>query len=159
MSLHLVSLWVINTLVVTFAIIIHYEALYLMSRKLNLFKGPHRYRILIGVFGTLVAHALEVWMFAIAYYIMHKTYGWGRLMSFTDPDTEIHLFDCVYFSFSTYSTLGYGDIAPTGDMRYLTGIEALTGLVLVAWSASFLYLEMEQNWTSLRANRDKGNSR
>jgi hypothetical protein len=33
-------------------------------------------------------------------------------------------------------------------MRYLTGIEALTGLVLVAWSASFLYLEMQQNWTN-----------
>jgi hypothetical protein len=148
MSLHLVSIWIINTLVVSLAIIIHYEALYLMSRKLAHLKGPHRYRILVGVFGTLIAHALEVWLFAIAYYIMHKTDGWGKLMSFTDPDASIHLYDCIYFSFSTYSTLGYGDIAPTGDMRYLTGIEALTGLVLVAWSASFLYLEMQQNWTN-----------
>ena len=150
MSLHLVSIWVINTIVVTTAVIIHYEALYLMSRKLVHLKGPHRYRILVGVFGTLVARAIEVWVFATAYYIMHKTEGWGELVSFTNPDAPIQLYDCIYFSFSTYSTLGYGDIAPTGDMRYLTGIEALTGLVLVAWSASFLFLEMQQNWTSNR---------
>ena len=31
-------------------------------------------------------------------------------------------------------------------LRYLTGLESLTGLVLITWSASFLYLEMTRYW-------------
>jgi hypothetical protein len=33
-------------------------------------------------------------------------------------------------------------------MRHLTGVEALTGMVLITWTASFLYLEMQRNWES-----------
>ncbi|HHO59743.1 MAG TPA: two pore domain potassium channel family protein, partial [Thiotrichales bacterium] len=29
---------------------------------------------------------------------------------------------------------------------YLTGIESLTGLVLITWTASFLYYEMQRYW-------------
>ena len=29
-----------------------------------------------------------------------------------------------------------------GDVRFLAGLEALTGLVLITWSASFLFIEM-----------------
>ena len=54
--------------------------------------------------------------------------------------------DCVYFSFTTYTTLGFGDIEPFGDLRYLTGLESLPGLVLITWSASFLYLELTRYW-------------
>jgi hypothetical protein len=54
------------------------------------------------------------------------------------------LLDSAYFSFTTYSTLGFGDIQPMGDIRFLTGLESLTGLVLVTWSASFLYFEMQR---------------
>ena len=57
------------------------------------------------------------------------------------------LLDCAYFSFTTYTTLGFGDIQPVAGVRYLTGIESLTGLLLITWSASFLYLEMQRYWT------------
>lgn len=36
-------------------------------------------------------------------------------------------YDAVYFSYTTFSTLGYGDIAPVGWCRALTSIEAMTG--------------------------------
>jgi hypothetical protein len=52
----------------------------------------------------------------------------------------------VCFSFSTYTTLSYGDIDAVGDLRHLTGLEALTGLVMITWSASFLFLEMQRYW-------------
>lgn len=54
--------------------------------------------------------------------------------------------DCVYFSFTTYTTIGFGDIAPTGHLKYLTGLQALTGLVLITWTVSFLFLEMQKYW-------------
>jgi hypothetical protein len=56
------------------------------------------------------------------------------------------LLDCSYFSFTTYTTVGYGDIEPLGNVRFLSGLEALTGLVLITWSASFMFIEMQRFW-------------
>jgi hypothetical protein len=49
-------------------------------------------------------------------------------------------------SFVTYTTVGYGDLVAGGYLRYLTGVEALTGLILITWSASFLFIEMGKYW-------------
>ena len=131
----------VNVLVVTIVVIIHYEALYRLTRWLPRLDIPHRYTVVIGVLGSLVAHAIEVWVFALAYFQQLKL-GWGTFQGNFDGD----FLDCVYFSFTTYTTLGFGDIEPLGDLRYLSGIEALTGLVLITWTASFFYLQMERNW-------------
>ncbi len=45
----------------------------------------------------------------------------------------------VYFSFATYTTVGYGDVTPAGEMRILAQVEALTGLLLVGCSASLVF--------------------
>jgi hypothetical protein len=63
------------------------------------------------------------------------------------------LLDCSYFSFVTFTTVGYGDIVATGPVRYLTGMQALTGFVLITWSASFLFLEMQKYWPGLAGAR------
>ena len=99
------------------------------------FKGPFVSR-------ALIAHALEVWIFAVAYYAMHHSEAWGGLSG----NFNGTLTDAAYFSFTTYTTLGFGDIEPTGHLRFLAGIESLTGLVLITWTASFLYLEMRKDW-------------
>jgi len=102
----------------------------------------HRFRIVIGVLSAFAAHTIEVWIFALAYYWMNKIDGWGSLQGNIDGS----LLDCAYFSFTTYTTLGFGDVAPHGNLRYLTGLESLTGLLLITWTASFLYLEMTRYW-------------
>ncbi len=73
---------------------------------------------------------------------MHRSDYWGHLSGNYDGS----LMDSVYFSFTTYTTLGFGDITPFGHLRHLVGIEALTGLVLITWSASFLFIEMQRLW-------------
>jgi len=132
----------INTLVVALCVVIHYEFLYRLSTIIPTLRIKHRLRIVLGVAGALIAHAVEVWVFACAYYFMHHAEGWGSLQG----NSEGTLLDCVYFSFTTYSTVGYGDIEPIGLLRYMTGIESLTGLVLITWTASFLYYEMQRYW-------------
>jgi hypothetical protein len=132
----------VNTLVVIAAVIIHYEFLYRLTLLLPKMKVKHRFRILFGVAGALIAHALEVWIFAIAYYLMHRADGWGYL----EGNFNGSLMDAVYFSFTIFTTLGFGDIQPHGDLRFLTGIESLTGLVLITWSASFIFVEMQRFW-------------
>ena len=37
-------------------------------------------------------------------------------------------------------------MVPTGPLRLLGGVETLTGFVLIAWAASYLYLEMTRMW-------------
>ncbi|MNF56517.1 Ion channel [compost metagenome] len=96
----------------------------------------------MGVFGALVAHAIEVWCFALAYYLMVRSGDWGVLQGNFDGS----FLDCVYFSFTTYTTIGFGDISPTGRLKHLTGLQALTGLVLISWTASFLFVEMQKYW-------------
>ncbi|WP_235357450.1 potassium channel family protein [Arsukibacterium sp. MJ3] len=134
--------WLINSLVVAAVVMVHYEFLYRFTLYIPKLKIKHRYRILFGVFSALIAHVIEIWLFALAYYFKHKAEGWGELTGNFDGS----LMDCMYFSFTVFSTVGFGDIAPTGDLRYLTGIESLTGLVLITWTASFLFIEMQRDW-------------
>ncbi|VCU62298.1 hypothetical protein PEPIB2_93 (plasmid) [Tritonibacter mobilis] len=54
--------------------------------------------------------------------------------------------DYLYYSAVIYTSLGIGDIVPTGHLRFLTGVEALNGLLLIAWSASFLFATMNRLW-------------
>jgi hypothetical protein len=37
-------------------------------------------------------------------------------------------------------------VAPHGPLRIIASMEALTGFVLIGWSASFTYLSMEKFW-------------
>lgn len=134
---------ILNILVVSIAVIIHYEFLYRVTVFVPKMKIKHRFRIVIGVFTALIAHSVEIWVFAIPFYILHHADGWGHLEGSFDGS----LLDCVYFSFTNFTTLGYGDIEPVGNLRFLTGIESLTGLVLITWTASFLYYEMQRYWS------------
>jgi hypothetical protein len=134
----------LNSLIVVCVVIIHYEFLFRLTAVLPKIKVMHRFRIVIGVCGALMAHVIEVWVFAFAYYFMHNSEGWGHF----EGNFDGSLLDCSYYSFTTFTTLGFGDIAPIGDVRYLTAIESLTGLVLITWTASFLFLEMQRYWKS-----------
>ena len=140
----MVSVYFVNIVVITAAVLIHYEFLYRVTALLPRLRIRHRLRILAIVLIALTAHSAEVWVFGIAFYLMHASEGWGHLQGNFDAT----LMDCIYFSFTTYTTLGTGDIEPFGDLRYLTGLESLTGLVLITWTASFIYLEMTRYWES-----------
>jgi len=120
---------------------VHYEALRQASFRLMTVRIAPRLRVAIAVIVALVAHLLEVLVFAIGWSILLRT-GVGSLSGgVTDPE------DLLYFSLITYTSLGYGDIVPLGPVRLLAGIESLVGLVLIAWTASFTYLEMRRYWS------------
>lgn len=134
--------FLINSSIIALAVLIHYEFLYRLSTAIPKMKIKHRFRIVFGVFGALVAHSIEILLFAIAYYFLSQNPEWGNLTG----NFNGSLGDCIYFSYTTYSTLGFGDIAPHGHIRYLVGLESLTGLLLITWTASFLYYEMQRHW-------------
>ncbi|MBT3046181.1 MAG: hypothetical protein DBP03_15210 [gamma proteobacterium symbiont of Ctena orbiculata] len=47
--------------------------------------------------------------------------------------------DLFYFSIVTFTTLGYGDFQPTEDARMMAAIEALCGLVFMAFMIAVLF--------------------
>jgi hypothetical protein len=99
-------------------------------------------KVLIAVLGAMVSHACHVMLFAVAYYLLRDGLGSGGFGGgFHD-----NIASYVYFSMETYTTLGYGDIYPLGKLRIVVGSEALTGLLMVGWTASFTYLEMSRYW-------------
>jgi hypothetical protein len=138
----LLATFLINTLIVTATILIHYETLYHLAKRLPLIHVIPRYRVMLSVMVIILAHIAEIWLFALGYFVMIHLGTFGTLSGSVD----LSLLDCSYFSFTTYTTLGVGDIAPSGYLRFLTGLESLTGLVMITWSASFVVLEMQKYW-------------
>lgn len=133
---------IINIVIVVLVVLIHYEALSLMSKHLTGLRIRHRKLVVAGVLGALLAHVAEIWVFGFGFYFMLYLEGFGELQGNFDEN----ILDCVYFSFTNYTSLGYGDIEPLGNIRFLAAMEALTGLVLITWSASFMFIEMQKFW-------------
>jgi hypothetical protein len=47
--------------------------------------------------------------------------------------------DLVYFAFSKYTTLGYGDVLPVPGWRLLAPMTALNGILLIGWSTALIF--------------------
>jgi hypothetical protein len=68
-------------------------------------------------------HVLEIWLWAGAYVLT------GAM-----PELQTAL----YFSSSTFSTLGYGDVVLDPAWRLFGSLEAVNGLLLIGWSTAYL---------------------
>jgi hypothetical protein len=142
----LIIAFVINGALALMAILLHYEVLFQLSKNLpRVAHIPPRFKVLLGVGTIFMAHVLEIWLFALGYFFTLQFPMMGSLVGNISGDGI--LLDCAYLSFVTFTTLGYGEIVAQGYLRYLTGIEALTGFILITWSASFLFIEMQKYWT------------
>ena len=132
----------INILIVLVAVLIYAKSLYFLTSFVPTLAVASRVKVIISVFIVILAHVLEVFIFAASYYsFIHFGQSGSLHVSFDGS-----FLDSVYFSFITYTSLAIGDIIPHGNIRFLVGLEALSGLVLITWSASFLYIEMQKFW-------------
>lgn len=89
-----------------------------------------------------MAHGTEVIIFGFGY----------RFLEYAHEGTDLlgappNYFNCNYYSLVVYTSLGFGDVVPvTRAMRILTAAEGLTGAILIAWTASFMFFHMQQFW-------------
>ncbi|HEX2803981.1 MAG TPA: potassium channel family protein [Sphingomicrobium sp.] len=121
-------------------IFIHYEVLttsWPIRSGAAVTLRAHMARLLTGIF---IAHLIEIAIYAAAYYLMHDHLGLGTINGATGEG----LSDYFYYSITSYTTLGFGDLYPSGPIRIVTGIESLNGLVLIGWSTSYTYLAMQR---------------
>ncbi|MCK7592090.1 potassium channel family protein [Pseudomarimonas salicorniae] len=141
--------WLVNGLVVAATVVLvlacvvgHYEGLSWLARGLSRKQGPRRPRVLYAVLGAISLHIAEIWLFGLGIWGLLHLPEAGSMVGISSA----RVLDSVYLSAVTYTTVGFGDVAPLGPIRFLIGTEALVGFVLLTWSASFTYLEMEKNW-------------
>ena len=78
--------------------------------------------VLISVFSLFTLHGIEIWLYAAVYTVVGEF-----------PDFQ----DALYFSTSTYATIGYGDLVLSRAWRIVGAIEGVNGIILLGWSTAF----------------------
>jgi len=58
-------------------------------------------------------------------------FSWKQAM----PDLQT----AIYFSATTYTTTGYGDLVLPAEWRLVGSVEALTGILMCGWSTGFFF--------------------
>ena len=134
--------------VISLIIGLHYEVLRNCIRLLPAVAHRRRQRVIFLILVIMLTHAAEIWVFGLAYMILLR---WDTFGSIDGTVEILNLTDHVYYSAMVYTTVGFGDLVPHGPIRFMSGMEALTGLVMITWSASFAFLEMQRDW---RTGRD-----
>lgn len=140
------SIGVICLLLLLLSTSIHYETLRLLSEVLPHIRIAPRTKLIAVLLTTFAAHALEMLLYALVYYLIIHHLDLGTLLIDYAGGGRPSMSLCFYFSAETFTSLGYGDIRPSGPLRLLAGAEALNGLLLIGWSASFAYISMERFW-------------
>jgi hypothetical protein len=133
---------ILAALLVILSTFTHYEVLRLLSAYVPNIRIRPRARLLVVLFGTFSGHMLGICFYALAYFYLRDHFDLGNFGgTFADTFSSY-----LYFSAESYTTIGLGDIYTLGSLRLITGIEALNGLLLIGWSASFTYLAMQRFW-------------
>jgi len=99
-------------------------------------------RVLLAVIMLFVTHFCQIVIYAIGFGVGHQILNLG---GFSGEGVQTPL-DYFYFSAVSYTSLGLGDIFPKDHLRFLTGVEALNGLLLIALSSAFLFAMMNRLW-------------
>lgn len=134
---------ILSLFLVSTCTILHYECLKLLNLLLPRTELiENRAKVLAVLGGALVSHMLQITLFALCYHLLRNSFGLGGF----NGDFRKTFSSLFYLSAETYTSLGMGDIYPTGPLRLIVGIEALTGLLMIGWTSSFTYLEMRRYW-------------
>jgi len=141
--------WGLAGILVLVTVSMQYETMLTVSDRVIPW-AQHRFHgrrvIAIAISALMFGHILEIWLFAFAFIAMTHYAGCGEIAG----KFAGHFTDFLYFSAVTYTSLGDANARPEGPIRNLVAAESLTGLLMIAWSASFTYLKMEQIWKGRR---------
>lgn len=92
-------------------------------RVMNVFRA-HALLLFLVFTILLASHLVQAALWAVAYY---------AIGGFDDLATSL------YFSLSSYTTVGYADVVLPENMRLLGPLEAATGVLMFGWSTGYIF--------------------
>ncbi len=119
---------------------IHHVSIRWLRHRLH---NPRPNTVFISVVALFAAHLVEAGVYALGYFVSTEYLSIGAISGAMSGGLR----DYYYYSIVTFTSLGLGDVFPYGELRLMTGFEVLTGLLVIGWSASFLYVEMQHDRT------------
>ena len=136
---------VVCTVTIILCVSLHLTLLRLMNdHVLPRFQRHSRTAVGILVLIAVVGHLLEIWVFSVAILVLGS---WSD-HQFAE-ELQLDGFDAFYYSAVSYTSLGAEPLRET-SLRMLTAIEALVGLILITWTASFIFIVMQRTWEGRR---------
>jgi len=123
-------------------VLIHYEALRLISAVSEQAPLTPRLKMLSVIVGVVAAHMFEAGVFAIGFWLGAEVLNFGHFVGHVPHDA----FQYYYFALETYTTQSVGDLYPVGGLRVMASLEPLVGLILIGWSTSLTFILMRKYW-------------
>ena len=121
-----------GTGVISATVLIHTVGLIAVTHLMSFARAwfrlhKHEFGRSMAMIATVLAiffvHTIEIWLWALAYIAL------GALSNIEHA---------LYFSTTTFSTIGYGDVVLSHDWRLLGSLEGISGLLLIGWSTAYL---------------------
>lgn len=119
-----------------------YECMCILLKLISYFNFTPRALIYTLITGIFIAHGLAILIYALIYLILVHWIGYDQLSGLVNN----HFLSYVYYSATTYSSLGVGDVLPTGELRFITGLQSINGLILITWSATISFFSIQKMW-------------
>lgn len=122
----------LGTAVISVTVLAHTVGLIAVTHLMSFIRAwfrlhRHEFGRMMAMIATVLAlfgvHTIEIWLWALVYLAI------GAL-----PDIE----HALYFSTTTFSTIGYGDVVLSEEWRLLGALEGVSGLLLIGWSTAYL---------------------
>lgn len=129
---------IIGAILVCMTVLVHAVVLDRLMKFLET-AGPAFYRrfyrhwkppvLIFTVLGVLCAHIIQIWLWAVFYM------GVTEFESFEEA---------LYFSTSTFTTVGYGDVVLDKSWRLIGSFQSANGFILFGWSTAFIFKVMSK---------------
>ena len=122
----------IGAALIVATVIVHAVCLELILKALVVVRTDLKVRWRAVTFSLVIlavfaAHVIEIWIWAIFYYVKA-------------PISEIPTLEAaLYFSTSSFTTVGFGDLVLSEEWRLLSSFEATNGMILFGWSTAFIF--------------------
>lgn len=106
--------WMMTVGLATATVLIHSAALDVIGKRSLRQPSPRAGNIVFAVLGLLLAHTCEIWLYAGGLYLLDYGLNQGGLAATV---SEVQFADYLYFSATSYSSLGSSQVIPTGAAR------------------------------------------
>jgi voltage-gated potassium channel Kch len=123
---------VYGTIIITVVVIFHVVSLVFLARLLK--RWHDIYALFDRVLGAIVGLGVSVF-FIIGIHTV-EAWSWAYIYLLLGEFNTIN--DALYFSISTATTVGYGDVVMSEQWRLLSSFEAIGGWLLFGVSTAFL---------------------